>query len=219
MIVIVVAGFAARASAIPISNIVKNGGFETGTFSNWTLSGNTGATARTFAADTGAFGVDHDSAHTGDFGAFAGPNGSLGFLRQTLNTETRGSYELSFWLEASGSETSLDTAAAHPVDFQVFWNGDLIYETFTPPTSYTHFSFTGLTADCACTSLTFGFRDDFGSFHLDDVKAGLASQVPETFSTFWLALPLILMLAVARFSRKRLLLLTPALPASSSRSS
>ncbi len=189
--------FTVRASAIPISNIVKNGGFETGDFSNWHLSGNTGGTARTSAARTSAFGVDHDSAHTGNYGAFASPNGSLGFLRQTLDTVAGATYQLSFWLQAAGGEAAQAASAAHPLDFQVFWNGDLIYETFAPPAAYTHFTFSGLTTDCDCIALTFGFRNDFGSFHLDDVVGGIAPQVPEFFSTIWLLLPAGLLLALA----------------------
>src|ERR1700730_10015968 len=80
-------GIALCASAIPIDNIVTNGGFETGDFTGWTQSGNTGFT-----------GVDTDSAHSGNFGAFSGPTGSEGFLSQTLNTVAGMAYDLSFFL-------------------------------------------------------------------------------------------------------------------------
>ena len=52
-------------------NLVANCGFETGTFSSWTQSGNTGST------DT-----DGDI-HSGSFGAEFGPIGSLGFIAVT----------------------------------------------------------------------------------------------------------------------------------------
>lgn len=176
---------ASRASGItyiPHTNIVQDGGFELGHFdplgkkSFWTQSGNTGNT-----------GVDADSAYSGNYGAYAGPVGSLGYLSQTLHTVSNTTYDLSFYMNG-GSSTSL-TGAGSVVDFQVFWNGTLIFETLTPPTSYTQFSFNGLLATGSTTELKFGFRNDVGSFHLDDVAA-IGLSVPETFSTLWLVLPM-----------------------------
>lgn len=201
--IIGLAGFAFPASAIPISNIVHNGGFETGDFTGWRVSGSTsGASARTSAISGGAFGVDHDSAHSGQWGAFAGPSG-FGFLSQMLNTVGGATYTLSFWMEGNQSDAAKTASSGHPVVFEVFWAGSLIYKTFDPPNSYTQFTFTDLRATGSCSVLKFGFRDASGFFHLDDVKAGIASRVPEPFSTLWLALPAIVMLAVARFSTKR----------------
>src|SRR5437763_14670365 len=65
-------------------NIVANCGFETGTFASWTQSGNTG-----FAGVSGG-GVEN----SGDFGAFFGPVGSLGFITQNLPTPAGGPYAL-----------------------------------------------------------------------------------------------------------------------------
>src|SRR5262249_25131594 len=48
-----------------------NGGFETGDFTGWDLSGNTGFT-----------GVSAINPHSGTYAAFLGPIGSLGFLCQ-----------------------------------------------------------------------------------------------------------------------------------------
>src|SRR5207248_5370847 len=71
-------------------NIVANCGFETGTFASWTQSGNTG-----FAGVSGG-GVEN----SGDFGAFFGPVGSLGFITQNLPTTAGGTYDLEFWLRS-----------------------------------------------------------------------------------------------------------------------
>jgi len=188
---------ALHASAIPITNIVNNGGFETGDFTGWTQSGNTGFT-----------GVDPGAANSGNFGAFAGPVGSLGFLSQTLNTVAGMTYDLSFFLrnDAGGGEgMSPIKPSGGPVDqeFQVFWNGSLIFSI--PPNSspslYTQFNFSGLLATGTTTDLTFGFRNDPSFWDIDDIVAGLPG-VPETFSTLWLALPVVGMFAFLRLRRK-----------------
>ena len=63
-------GLPGQASA---ANLIVNGSFETGDFTGWTLSGNTGVTGV-----TGSFGgVDPED---GSFQAFFGPIGSLALL-------------------------------------------------------------------------------------------------------------------------------------------
>jgi len=179
---------------MPISNIVKNGGFETGGFPPWYLTGNTGTGATSAAVNRGAFGVDQDSAHTGSYGAFAGPVGSKGYLQQNLATERGSSYTLTFWMDGNQTEAvRASSSSGNPVDFEVYWNGILLLDTSAPPSSYTKFTFTDLLATGSNTNLKFGFRDDFGTFHLDDVSV-LSSRVPEFFSTLWLGLPLLLIL-------------------------
>jgi hypothetical protein len=182
---------ASRASAIPHTNIVVNGGFEEGNFNHWTQSGNTSNT-----------GVNGSSANSGSFGAFAGPVGSLGYLSQTLNTVAGGAYDLTFFMNATGPTSRAPIGLGSPFDFQVFWNGALIFETFTAPSSFTKFSFGDLLATGSTTDLQFGFRNDAGFFHLDDV---MVFQTPETFSTLWLALPMAGIIGFFQLRRKRAL--------------
>src|SRR5712692_8865885 len=66
-------------------NLVANCGFETGDFTNWTLSG-----------DLSFTGVDVAPAHSGTFGAFLGPITDLGFAAQTLVTTPGQYYDLTF---------------------------------------------------------------------------------------------------------------------------
>ncbi len=179
---------ASRVLAIPHTNIVKNGGFEQGDFTDWIQSGNTSNT-----------GVNGTSAFSGSFGAFAGPVGSLGFLTQSLDTVAGATYDLSFFMHADGT-MSPGPNPPGTIDFQVFWNGALIFETFTPPGSYTQFSFNSLLATGSTTDLQFGFQNDTGFFHLDDVTV---FGVPETFSTLWLALPMALMIGFVQLRRQR----------------
>ena len=193
-------GIALHASATPITNIVTNGGFETGDFTGWTQSGNTGFT-----------GVSNDSAHSGNFGAFAGPVGSLGFLSQNLNTVAGATYELSFFLRndgaGGGEEQSLlpILPGGGPAisEFQVYWNGALIFSIppSADPSVYTQLNFINLVATGPTTELKFGFRNDPSFWNIDDIVAG-PSGVPETLSTLWLALPVVGMFAFLRLRRQ-----------------
>jgi hypothetical protein len=187
--------FALRASATPITNIVTNGGFETGNFTGWTQGGNTSFT-----------GVDMSSAHSGNFGVFAGPasdpkgGGGPGTLSQNLATVAGSTYELSFFMYGEEGGKGF-TDGFGTVNFKVFWNGVMIFDTTTPPSSYTQFSFFNLTATGPSTELKFVFQNDPSFFHFDDVVAGITA-VPETLSTLWLALPTLVMIGFLRLRRK-----------------
>ncbi len=101
------------------ANSVTNGSFETGDFTGWMLSGNTGFT-----------GVDHGTTgfapgpQSGSFGAFFGPVGSLGFLSQSVATVPGASYNLTFSLASDGLT---------PNEFQVSWNGNAILDQINLP--------------------------------------------------------------------------------------
>lgn len=189
---------ASAAPMIPITNIVTNGGFETGDFTGWTQSGNTSFT-----------GVDSAAANSGDSGAFFGPVGTLGYISQSLNTVAGMTYELSFFLReefGEGDNMSPIRPGGGPVtsEFQVFWNGVMIFSIppNTPPGAYTQFNFTGLMATGGTTELRFGFRNDNSFWDLDDVVAGLTA-VPESLSTIWLAVPVVGMFGFLQLRRKR----------------
>jgi hypothetical protein len=188
---------ALQASATPITNIVTNGGFETGDFTGWTQSGNTGFTF-----------VDSGAPHSGTYSAFSGPTGSLGYISQSLSTVAGMTYELSFFLEnfAGGEGIGPIIGGGPVVDqiFQVFWNGSLIFSIppSASPSTFTQFNFTGLVATGATTDLTFGFRNDPSFWNIDDISAGI-SAVPEALSTIWLGVPVVGMFAFLQLRRKR----------------
>jgi hypothetical protein len=132
------------------ANLVTNPGFETGDFSGWTQFGNVGFT-----------GVDTGLPQSGSFSAFLGPVGSLGFLSQTLPTTPGQTYNLGFFLQSDGGT---------PNEFQVSWNGGVISDQLNLPAfGYTERDFLNLLATSSTTPLVFGFRDDPGFLHLDDV--------------------------------------------------
>jgi hypothetical protein len=136
-------------------NLVTNGGFETGTFSGWTQSGDGGATG----VITGTAGST--TVHSGTHAAEFGPN-TLGFLSQTLATTPGVTYTLDFWLSHpytdTGTEWLVRVGGVTLMDVQNAGNF-----------GYTEFRFT-FTATSSATALQFGFAEPPEFFYLDDVS-------------------------------------------------
>lgn len=148
--------------ALAADNLVTNPGFETGDFTGWTQSGNTGFT-----------GVDSQAPRSGNFAAFFGPIETLGFISQSLTTVPGEIYQLSYWLN--------NTSAGNNA-FQVSWGGDIVGTSLINSAgfAYTQFSVPGLLATSGSTTLSFGFRNDEGFWNFDDVSVTAAGTPPPT---------------------------------------
>jgi hypothetical protein len=148
-------------------NIVQNGGFETGDFSDWALQGNpadnhtTGSLSQPPHAEL---------VHSGLWGALLGQVGGLAYLSQTLPTSPGQLYELSFWLDSPYFSVS-DT----PNEFLVEWNLDtnsttvLFQQADMAPFDWTNMQFLVRAAGTS-TVLQFGAQNDPEAFGLDDVS-------------------------------------------------
>jgi uncharacterized repeat protein (TIGR03803 family) len=139
--------------AVIYPSSILNGGFEAGTFTNWTGSGNYGLAAVTPAANY---------RHSGTYGAQLYANSTLGFLSQTLSTTPGTVYSISFWMRNPTSITNNE--------FRVSWNGNMLLDmTNLPVTGWTNIQLM-VTATAGVSVLQFGYRNDTAYFGLDDVS-------------------------------------------------
>ena len=148
-------------------SIVQNGGFEAGTFADWTLVGNTvsgNVTYNTVASANNANGWL--VAHSGSYGAFLGDT-QVATLSQILTTVPGQSYQVSLWLD---NPTSGITQI-----FLVNWNTNStttnkIYGMTNPP-AFTWSNITlVVTATGTYTTLQIGAENDPNYFGFDDVS-------------------------------------------------
>jgi PEP-CTERM motif len=152
-----------------VVNLVTNGSFETGDFSGWTLSGNTGFTG------VECPGAPNAGPGDGNCDAFLGPVGSDGRLSQVLNTVIGRTYAINFDFQPDGGT---------PSDFSATFGGATLFSRTNPAASpYQVLGFLAV-ATTATTTLAFNFRDDPGFLKLDSA----AVTVPEPATIALLAI-------------------------------
>ncbi len=139
--------------AVPGSQLVQNGGFESGNFSSWIETSNS---AGALVSST-PVAVD-----SGNYGALLGAAGALGYLSQSLPTVAGQDYLLSFWLDSPDGVS--------PNEFKVAWNGSVMFDqTNLGAIGWTNLQFYVMATDTN-TLLQFGFRDDTSFLGLDNIQ-------------------------------------------------
>jgi hypothetical protein len=134
-------------------SLVRNGGFETGNFTNWMLT----------TSGSGSV-VSSNSlyVHSGRYGADLSGTGSLSTLSQTLPTTPGQLYWLSLWLD------DLDELPFN--EFMVAWDSTILLgETNQLAIGWKSLPFL-VTATQTNTVLKFAFRGDLSQQGLDDVS-------------------------------------------------
>ena len=151
------------------SNLVTNGGFETGDFTGWTLSGNT--------ANPGVFyGVDNFDANSGNYGAFLGAVGSPITLSQTLSTEAGDNLVVSF---AVAQNLFLTDPTGSTNTFLVTLGGATLLSLSNPASigAYQVYTF-DLTAAASSLVLNITSQNNTDYWSLDDVS--VTAPEPQT---------------------------------------
>ncbi len=171
--------FAGSASPARAQNIVTNGGFESGDFSGWTLSGNADHTLVDNGTQAGQY-----VPHSGLFFAALGHGGlPLATVSQALATTVGTQYVFSFWYASNGTSPNELLAAlgigAGGSAVTVFDQKNI--PAFAPfpggPPGYMQFT-TTFTATNTMTLVQFGERNDINFLALDDVSVAPLAPPP-----------------------------------------
>ncbi len=176
------------------AGLVVNGGFETGDFSGWTLSG-----AGTLNVD---YGITAVVPHSGSFAAWFGDPNGLTFISQVIPTAPGQQYQLGLWASVSNQGSPPQN------EVQFFWNG--VLENDSVNVSSLPWTFAGgtFTATQTTTAIQFGFYNVPGWFNLDDVSVDAVPE-PGTMVLYGAALGVLAMFGQCGRSRIRNVFLPP----------
>jgi hypothetical protein len=153
-------GMAIGVSTPALGNLVSNGGFETGDFTDWSLTGN--STSFDGVSCPGAAFVPE-----GNCEAFFGPVGSDDTLSQNVTTGANVGNYVSFYFASDGGT---------PGHFSVTYGGVTLLDITDPPASgYNLYQYLVYFSDAGPRTLAFNFQDDPGFMRLD----GVSVTVPE----------------------------------------
>ena len=139
-------------------NLVQNGGFETGDFTDWSGTATTDFDAD-FVADGSFYYIDP---HSGNDVALMGAVGGPDYLSQTLSTTNGQNYLFSSWVNSPDAVT--------PNVCSISWNGTTLFDQANmPQLVWTNLQYI-VTATGSSTVIQFGMEDDTSFLGLDDIS-------------------------------------------------
>ena len=169
------------------AGLIVNGGFETGNFTGWTVTGagfNCGSPS----------GISNNTPHSGTYSACFGNPSALTFISQALATTPGQQYAVTFWYAQQPSNQTPSN------EVRVSWDGLIVADVSNVPVrTWTYAGFYA-TASGTSTQLQFGFENGPGWFSLDDVQV---DAVPEPGAVILCGLGLGLLGLLRRGARAR----------------
>jgi len=194
-------------------NIVTNCGFESGSFSGWSVTGN-------LQGGIGGFyvGVDNSNPNSGNYESYFGAtsdysrNGTGSMygppttLSQTVAALPGQYYEISFYLDNNGCSVT-DGCPGEYNYFDAYFDGALLTKQYNLPYSGSYDEYVFVVGTTAGVNpynsnlLQFDFTNDDDLFYFDDVTVTSLGATPEPAS-FLLVAPMLGGLWLARRRRK-----------------
>ena len=174
-------GYITTSASPAAAQSINNGGFETGDFSGWTLSGTINYTAVDAAGTLGKY-----TPQSGSYFAGLGPT-STGNLSQTFTDTNLGqNLTISFYLASQ----DVNGNGVIPNDFQISFNGTLLQDLQNISTQgYNLYSYNvASSSSSSSNTLTFSYYNSPSYFALDSVSVtpsgsagnAVASPAPST---------------------------------------
>ena len=166
-------------------NLVSNGDFETGDFTDWNYTSKDGFSY-----------VDTGFSQSGSYAAFFGDTQADGggSISQLLATSSGAGYVFTFWFAGDGD---------NPSGFAAIVGGNTVFQLTNPPydTNYNLYTF-AFTATSTSTLIQFDEYDDVGYINLDNVSVEFAS-VPEPTSIIPLGIGMLTLTGYTVYRGKR----------------
>lgn len=149
------------------TNLVVNGGFETGDFTGW----------QTLPALTGSdFFVAPADSHAGSFAAwFSAQSNQVDTITQTFSTTPGQNYQFTFYLQ----NAAIDVPGAPTNYFTAAFNGTTVLSlTNMPGGGYQQYTFTNQALSTSLTIKFAGYNQTGASWNLDDVAVTPLPTMP-----------------------------------------